>query len=442
MAPAENVTALVDRFRMGDLSVVTHIQECLRRIDDLDPLLHAWVEVDRDRALAAAKACDEALAKGSAAGPLFGIALGVKDIIDVAGLPTRAGAAPFAHRLPERDSAAVAALRQAGAIVLGKTATTQFAYIDPAPTRNPWNVDHTPGGSSSGSAAAVAAGMVPISLGSQTVGSVLRPAAYCGVVGFKPGHGRISVEGVHALAPTLDHVGAFGRSVADVTVIYAALTGTAPGPSAGAGFQESPLSFGLLRPFYAGRTGPELLDHLDRAAVALTEAGAWVEQVSLPFGPEALLEASNTILRVEAAAYHRELFASHAAEYAPNLRRLIESGISTSEQDYRAALDRREGFRRALAPLLENFDALLLPTAPSTAPQGLVSTGDPVFCALASMAGVPSISLPSALGEGGLPLAVQLVGPSDGESRLLAAAAWVEQRLAFSARPPLAETAG
>src|SRR5207248_2450090 len=149
-------------------------------------------EVDRERALAAAKACDEALARGNASGPLLGLAAGIKDIIDVAGLPTRAGAAPFAHRLPERDAAVVARLREAGAIVMGKTATTQFAYIDPAPTRNPWNPDHTPGGSSSGSAAAVAAGMVPVALGSQTVGSVLRPAAYCGVVGFKPGHGWLS----------------------------------------------------------------------------------------------------------------------------------------------------------------------------------------------------------------------------------------------------------
>ena len=428
-----NATELEQRLAGGQLTAVEHIQACLKKIDALDGQLRAWVEVDREGALAAARATDQAGSSGRTGRSLQGLAVGIKDIIDVAGLPTRAGAAPFAHRLPEKDAAVVDALRRSGAVVLGKTATTQFAYIDPAPTRNPWNPEHTPGGSSSGSAAAVAAAMVPLAIGTQTVGSVLRPAAYCGVTGFKPGRGKISLEGIHPLASTLDHVGVFGCSVADVRLVFEAV---ALSPAGEASEVTAP-SIGLLRGFYDERAGPEVVAHLDAVAAGVVEAGGWVEQVPLPFGPEQLLEASNTILRYEAAVYHMPMFGEHADEYAPNLRRLVASGLETPEAEYRAALDRRAGFQRALAPLLENFDALMLPTAPATAPKGLDSTGDPVFCALASMAGVPSISLPSAIGESGLPLAVQLVGREGGEAGLLAAARWLEERLAFDTRPAL-----
>src|SRR5438105_3891622 len=431
---APTASDLVDAFHRGERSPVDVIQNCLALIDAHDSEIKAWVEVDRGRALLDARARYDAMKSGAVGGSLLGVPVGIKDIIDVAGLPTRAGAAHFAHRHPDSDAAVVAALRRAGAIVLGKTHTTQFAYIDPAPTRNPWNPAHTPGGSSAGSAAAVAAGMATIAIGSQTVGSVLRPAAYCGVVGFKPSYGRTSTEGVIPLARTLDHVGIFARSVADVWLVLKAVAEPAAGSATASGLGPLPQqlpdpgaapSLGLLRDFYTERTRPEIVDHLDALVKALGAAGAWVEQVALPFTAVRVSETSNTILRFEAAHYHEPAFREHASEYSPNLRALIESGLKTSLDEYQAALARRDGFRNAVAPLAANFDALMLPTAPSAAPEGLSSTGDPIFCALASTTGLPSISLPSGLNDAGLPLAFQLIGRPGGEGELLATAAWV-----------------
>src|SRR3989441_505848 len=223
MAPLElaalGVAEARERIGRGTLSPVALVEACLERIGALDATVQAWVHVDAKGALAAARLAEHAAVRG----PLHGIPVAVKDIFDVAGLPTTAGAPPFAHRRPDEDAASVALLRAAGAIVLGKTHTTQFAYRDPAPTRNPWSLAHTPGGSSSGSAAAVAARMVPLALGSQTVGSVLRPAAYCGVVGFKPTHGLVPTAGVIPLAWSLDHVGVFTREVADAAAAFAVL---------------------------------------------------------------------------------------------------------------------------------------------------------------------------------------------------------------------------
>src|SRR3989475_2551724 len=216
MAPLElaalGVAEARERIGRGTLSPVALVEACLERIGALDATVQAWVHVDAKGALAAARLAEHAAVRG----PLHGIPVAVKDIFDVAGLPTTAGAPPFAHRRPDEDAASDALLRAAGAIVLGKTHTTQFAYRDPAPTRNPWNLAPTPGGSSSGSAAAVAARMVPLALGSQTVGSTLRPAAYCGIVGYKGVHGAIATDGVVPLAWSLDHVGVFARSVADL----------------------------------------------------------------------------------------------------------------------------------------------------------------------------------------------------------------------------------
>jgi Asp-tRNA(Asn)/Glu-tRNA(Gln) amidotransferase A subunit family amidase len=357
------------------------------------------------------------------------VAVGVKDIFDVAGMPTTGGARSFAHTQPSVDAAAVARLRAAGAIVLGKTVTTEFAYRDPAPTRNPWNRGHTPGGSSAGSAAAVAARMTPLALGSQTVGSVLRPAAYCGVVGFKGTHGLVPVTGVIPLAWSLDHVGVLTRSVGDAALAMTVL----------AGRDLRPATVGTprlaLAPELLGRASPEVAAHVETVADAFARAGATVSKIELPPSFRELAAAGLTVLEAEAAAYHQPQFAKHRDEYSPEMRSLIEAGLGVSATAYIDANRRRLAFRDEVMPLLSAHDALLGPTAPAPAPSGLGSTGDGSLCAPWSNAGVPAISLPSGIAASGLPHAIQLVQAAGGSSRLLGVAAWCERVLGYTHAP-------
>jgi len=404
------------------------VAEALRRIDAVEPRIGAWVHVDRERAQSAAAEIERT---GTPGLPLAGIPVGIKDIIDVAGLVTTAGARPFAHYRAERDADCVSRLRAAGAVILGKTTTTEFAYLDPSPTRNPWNPGHTPGGSSSGSAAAVAAGMVPLALGTQTVGSVLRPAAYCGVVGFKPGHGWTSMAGIIPLAWSLDHLGMFARSVAEVALLYGILRAGQPGPSTPS---LQPV-LGIPRTLFEGRASTEMNAHLDAVAGVLSAAGVLSHDVPFPSSEE-WSAAGMPVLATEAATYHEPAFREHADDYGDALKALIERGLATPGTAYVGAQRARAARREGVFALLATVDALLLPVAPTTAPAGLASTGDSVFCAPASFTGLPAISLPSGIGEGGLPLAVQLVGRPGSEIALLELAAKVEALLGFSAEPP------
>ncbi len=417
-----------ERIRAGTLSPVELVEACLGRIQALDARLLAWAHVDADGARAAARELEREAKAGRPRGALHGVPVGVKDIFHVAGMPTTAGAKAFAHSRPTVDAASVALLRAAGAIVLGKTHTTQFAYRDPAPTRNPWKEGHTPGGSSAGSAAAVAARMVPAALGSQTVGSVLRPAAYCGVVGVKPTHGLIPVAGVIPLAWSLDHVGVFGRSVADAALVLGVLArrNLRPEPA------RAPRL--TLAPELVRRASPEVADHIQDVARAFARAGAHVEEVKLPASLDGLHDAGTIVLQAEAAAYHARDFAVHAADYGPGIRRGIEAGLGVSATAYLAANRHRLAFRDEVMPLLAGYDALLTPTAPAPAPD-LSTTGDAWHCAPWSYAGVPSASLPSGLAPSGLPLAIQLVQAAGAEARLLDVAAWCERELAFTHAP-------
>jgi amidase len=274
--------------------------------------------------------------------------------------------------------------------------------------------------------------MAALAIGSQTVGSVLRPAAYCGIVGLKPSHGWTSLEGVQALAPSLDHAGLFTRSVGDAAIAYEPLSGEAPSPDNGDG--KAP-SFGLLRAYGAAAATPENAAHLDAIATRAGEAGGWVEQVSLPLGPQEVHDITNRVLAYEAGRVHATLFAANEAEYPPHLADLVRRGLAMPDSDYKDAENRRGGLKRALAPLLGTFDALLLPVAPGTAPRSLASTGSSIFCSLASLCGCPSISIPTGVSEEGLPTAVQLVGLETGP--LLRAARWLESVVAFSASPSL-----
>lgn len=434
-----NRTALatIEAVRRGEVTPAAIVHEHLERIRSLDGDLKAWVTVDAEGALAAAEA---------ASGPLAGLTVGVKDIIDVAGLRTGLGA-PFAAYTPQTDAPVVKRLRAAGAVILGKTHTTQFAASDPAPTVNPWNPSHTPGGSSSGSAAAVAAGMASVALGSQTVGSMLRPAAYCGIVGLKATHGRVSAAGVFPFASSFDHVGVFGRRVADTALVLNVIAGFDPedlysqdvpvDDYLGAALRPRPPAILLPRRFYRTACNDEVTRHVEAVAAQLADAGASVKEVDIPAEPDDLLNTGRIIQAGEAIAAHSLLFEQFRDQYRPLIREVLDSGLSLPVAQFVRAQGQIRYIRRALVDILAGGDVLLMASAQSTAPRGLESTGSPMLCAPASFTGLPSISLPSGLGEGGLPLAVQLVGKHWREADLLSHAAWVEQQLDFQQTPPL-----
>lgn len=448
------VTEAAALIRSGGLSPVELVESCLARIEALDPKIQAWALVDRDGALAEARRREMRLRQGARPGPLHGVPIGVKDIFFTSGLRTEAGSRIMAGFVPEHDATAVVRLKAAGAIVLGKTHTTEFALFDPAPTRNPWDLACTPGGSSSGSAAAVAAGMCPAALGSQTAGSTLRPAAYCGIVGLKPRHGRISTHGVVPLAWTLDHVGILARSVADAALLLQILAGhdpqdpysqnePAPDYLAALDRWRTPPRLGLVRGSFFDKATDEVRRHTEQVAARLARDGAFVEEAPLPPTFGSAHETLRTILLAECAAYHRERFAERQDDYGPRIRSTIERGLALSATDYALALQRRLALQREMAHPDSSgypaapYDALLTPATPAPAPRDLTTTGDPFMQSPWSLLGFPAISLPTGLSADGLPLAIQLVGAPDDEPRLLWTARWCEQVLDFRFRPPL-----
>ncbi len=430
--PLHDLTAAdaATRIARGVLSPVDLVNASLGRIAAVEAAIQAWAHVDETGARAAATERATEATAGRLRGPLHGVPVGIKDIFHVAGMPTRAGTRPFGHSMPAADATSIARLRAAGAVVLGKTHTTEYAYRDPAPTRNPWNREHTPGGSSSGSGASVAARMVPLALGSQTVGSVLRPAAYCGVVGFKPTHGLVPVDGVIPLAWSLDHVGVFGRTVADAALVLGVLAARAIDAKIGA-----PPRLALASELVQ-RADAAVVAHLGDVAHAFERAGASVTEVKLPASFAALHEAGQRVLEAEAATYHEPEYRRHAVDFGASIRQLIETGLAQPASVYVRANRARLGFRDDVMPRLASYDALISPTAPAPAPPGLAWTGDASLCAPWSFSGVPSISLPSGTAPSGLPYAVQLTGAAGDESRLARAAAWCERVLAFSGVAP------
>ncbi len=427
--PVRSISDAAARIAAGRLTSSALLEASLDRIAKQDEAVRAWASIDEAGARAAARERDEEGRAGRARGPLHGIPVAIKDIFHVAGLTTTCGAAPAFHVRPTEDAVAVARLRAAGAVIVGKAHTTEFAYFEPGPTRNPWNRAHTPGGSSSGSAAAVAADMVPLALGTQTVGSVLRPAAYCGVVGFKGTYGLIPTDGVVPLAWSFDHVGVFARRVADVALALDALA-AAPLPRR----EPRPPRLGLA-PELLERASPEVAERVRETAARLAHAGATVQEVALPPSFAGVHAAGRTVLEVEAAAYHEELYRVHAAQYRPRTRELIATGLTRSAVAYARAQRARLAFRRDVMPQFAACDAWLSPTAPTPAPEGF-ATGDPWFCAPWSFAGVPAISLPIGVSPLGLPHAIQLVGAAHRDAEILAVAAWCERVVGFESAPP------
>jgi Asp-tRNA(Asn)/Glu-tRNA(Gln) amidotransferase A subunit family amidase len=428
--------------RDGVISSEQLVEACLTRIREIDPQVEAWAFLDGDYALKQARAADALRLEGKPIGPLHGIPIGIKDIFDTADMPTENGSVIHAGRTPSRDATVVTMLRAAGAVIMGKTVTTEFAYFSPGKTRNPHNPEHTPGGSSSGSAAAVAASMIPLALGSQTNGSTIRPAAYCGVIGFKPTHGLISRHGVSALSRTLDHVGLFARSVEDIALLAEQLVGydendpdTRPRarvPFVEVAAEEPPLPpmFAFIKTPYWERADE---DTKEGFAEIIEHLGGQVEEVELfPSATEAWQWHENIMSAEMALNLEREW--KHGRDrLSEQLRTLIERGHEIRAIDYQRALARINPIHESFVELFEQrYDAILTPAAPSAAPKGLASTGDPSFCTLWTLSGMPAISLPLLQDNNGLPIGVQLVGPRLGDARLLRTARWLATKVATS----------
>jgi aspartyl-tRNA(Asn)/glutamyl-tRNA(Gln) amidotransferase subunit A len=412
------------------------VEQCLAQIDTLEEQLHAWVLVDAAGARQVAQRLDWEAAQNQLRGPLHGIPVGIKDIVDVAGMPTLAGSTLRAGHAAKRDAPLVARLRAAGAIILGKTVTTEFACFDPAVTRNPWNTQHTPGGSSSGSAAAVAAGMCLGAVGTQTGGSITRPASYCGIAGCKPTFGTVDVTGVVPISKHLDHPGPMARCVADLRIMLEVLADVAL-PRIPFEDDSSRPRIGLVESYFLEQADAEVAHAVRAAADTFGAAGATIEPVDLPEGFPALHAMHKTIMAVDAAKNHKPWFPSRRSEYGPNMATLLDEGLSISKEQYRNALSHQQQFKQDLADVLRPFDALLTPATLTPAPASLATTGDPSFNSPWSHAGVPTVSFPCALSTGGLPIALQLVGAAGRDAHVLSVGEWCEERIGFDQLPPL-----
>ncbi len=418
----------------GAVSSEQLVEACLARIRAAEPEVQAWQFLDPEHALTQARARDADRREGRPCGSLHGVPVGIKDIIDTTDMPTEDGTVLHAGRTPDRDATVVSMLRAAGAVILGKTVTTECATYSPGKTRNPHNPEHTPGGSSSGSAAAVAAGMVPLALGSQTNGSVIRPAAFCGVYGFKPTHGLIPRQGVMKLSRTLDHIGVFARTLEDVALAAGQLVGhderdPDTQPRAALPFlrvaQEEP----PLPPLFAFVKTPhwERVDADAREAFAelVTVLGAQCTEYELPESLHAAWDWHRTIMQAEMAANLDLEWEKGRDRLSDSLRGRLASGREVTALDYQKALARIGPLNDGFEELFARFDAVLTPAAAGTAPKGLESTGDPSFCTLWTLCGMPALSVPLMKGENGLPLGVQLVGARGDDARLLRTARWL-----------------
>ena len=433
------------QIREGALSAVKLAEVLLTRIEAHSEL-KAWVSLDRDAVLAAAQTCDAAQRKGEGKGALHGVPVGLKDIYCTAGIPTTACSKVYANHVPDEDATTVVRLKAAGAIILGKTVTTEFACSDPSPTINPWNAAHTPGGSSSGSAVAVAARHCAVAFGSQTRGSVLRPAAYNGVVGLKPTFGRVSRRGVIPVSWSLDHVGWMTRSVEDAALMLQVMAGadrgdpvcvTDPVPDYLTELdQGSPPRIGLLKDFFFDNADVETREHIESVSEVLASAGAELVTLSLPGSFAASMEDQIVIMAVEAATFHEPMYRQRANDYGPMLRDLIERGLATDGLTYSRALERRLAFTADARRLAAAVDVLMTPSTPTPALADVTNTGDTLFQGPWTACGLPTITLPTGLAASGLPLGIQLAADSFDESGLLQHAHWCERQLNNRLLPP------
>ncbi|MCI1190842.1 amidase [Calidifontimicrobium sp. SYSU G02091] len=438
-ADAAALTALEARERLaaGTLTAGGYADALLARIGRSEPAVQAWAALDAAHVRAQAAALD-ALPPEARHTPLFGLPVGLKDIVDTADLPTENGTVLHAGRQPRRDAVLVQRLRAAGAVVMGKTVTTELATYAPGKTRNPHRTAHTPGGSSSGSAAAVAAGHVPLAVGTQTNGSVIRPASFCGVVGVKPTFGRIARTGVLVQSPSFDHVGVFARSVPDAALLVQVLAGADDGDPATRPRATPPLLDACLQPppapprlgWFPGPFRDRVAADARAAFEALRERLApHLVAFELPADAHAVVADHRLVMEAEIAGSFDAEYERGREHLSASLRGQIERGRQTSAVAHRHALARLAAYADALDAALARVDAVLTPAALGTAPAGLASTGDPILCTLWTAAGTPAVSLPLLAGADGLPLGVQLVAARDDDARLLRTARWLMDAL-------------
>ncbi|MCP4765645.1 MAG: amidase [Gammaproteobacteria bacterium] len=432
---ATDARALIEK---GLLTSCELVEACLKRIEQLEPTIGAWAHLDRDVALQQARAADEFRKSGLPIGALHGLPIGIKDIIDTADYPTERGTVLHQGRQPDRDATLVSLLKEAGAIILGKTVSTEMAVYAPGKTRNPHNPEHTPGGSSSGSAAAVAAAMVSLSVGTQTNGSVIRPAAYCGVYGYKPSFGRISRHGVLEQSPPLDTVGVFARDLADLALIAdvlmrydaqdSAMIPIAPSCIAGIMAQEVPANphFAFIRSPVWEQVEPVTKDALRELIEATNEAQpGTIDIVNMPASFAALHEDHRKVMESDLARSFAAEYQRGKAQLSDVLRDMIERGQQVSDTDYQQALAHMQDYNDFLGEVFEDYDAILTPATPGPAPAGIDATGSPVMNTIWTFCGTPAINLPILQSPDGLPMGVQLVGERNDDARLFRSTRWL-----------------
>ncbi|MFK7874747.1 MAG: amidase [Paracoccaceae bacterium] len=426
----------------GRLSSVQLVQSCLDRIAATDDAIKAWAFLDGDAALAQAAECDRLRKAGLPLGSLHGVPVGLKDIIDTAKMPTQRGTPIFAGRTTDHVARLVEQLREAGAVIMGKTVTTELAFVHANDTRNPHNTDHSPGGSSSGSAAAVAACHVPLAIGTQTNGSVIRPASFCGTFGFKPTRGVISRSGVLQTSVSLDQVGCFGRTLRDVALLTDAISGYD---------QHDPASFARPRPDMLAGAGADVPVTPDLAWFDLPfndrlseDARTGLDEVLDILGDQVtrmepadtlsnLVAVQQRIHEYEINQHQGTVFENHWDQISDTLQPVITRARSISKAEYDDALAVKASAESFFADFFVEFDAILAPSAAGEAPVFGNGTGDPIFCTLWTLAGLPCVSLPLLVGDTGLPIGVQLIGPAEKDDRLLRTARWLQTHLAEAA---------
>ncbi len=436
-----NALSAVDAARKikdGEVKSVDLVKACLGRIEETDGQLKAWAHIDAEQALAQAEEMDQIRRAGRPVGALHGVPVGLKDIVDTKDQPTQRGTPIFAGRQPEEDATIVARLREEGAVILGKTATTELAFMHPCETRNPHAPDHTPGGSSSGSAAAVAAFHVPLAVGTQTNGSVIRPASFCGIYGFKPTSGVISRKGLLQTSKSLDQVGVFGRTAQDVALLCDVigsydpadhLSYARPRPKMLEGYHtQVPIEpdFVWFDLPFNDRVSNDAMEGLSEVIRTL---GARVTRLEAPVTFSELVDVQATIHRYEICHHLEDVFADHWPEISSTLQPIIEQGRTISDDQYKDALQVMSSAKTFFAEFYNDFDAIIAPSAAGEAPLFGNGTGDPIFCTIWTLCGLPSLSLPLLVGEKGLPIGVQLIGAAEEDDRLFRTAAWMLKEL-------------
>ncbi len=420
------------RIRSGKLKPSVYLASLLARIDGSEETIQAWQWLDRERAIALANSADPAATPWKAAHPLHGIPLGVKDNFLTSGIPTEMGCKAYEGYIPDESADLVIRLEDAGALMLGKTVSTEAAFMVPAKTRNPWNPEHTPGGSSSGSAAAVAAGFVPAAIGTQTNGSVIRPAAFCGVVGYKPSQGMLSARGVIPFSPSLDQPGVFARSVADAALLASCLTPRRSTIAPDATMLRSPPRLAAVRSPVWHLAQAEQRAQFDTDVARLRKAGAKIDIIEIPGAFDGAHKIHRTITLYEAARVSRKVRSHFRDTFSDYLNVALDEGEAISDVDYRDAIKIRAQLQHSLATFLDRgYSAIITPPAQGEAPATLDNTGDPGFCTIWTLMGTPAITIPTGKGPNGMPLGLQLVGAAEEENYLLATAAWCEKRSPF-----------